>query len=93
MSQNIFLKKLEIVWAKRQPDGYSDKRADWISTEHFDRRIRIATRIALSSPMKSGEEIADIYEFSSGTKTAIDKAKNDREKFVIAICSPDFMEV
>ena len=80
-------------WAKRQPDGYSDKKEDWISTEHFDRRIRIATRIALSSPSKSGEEIANLHDFSNVTKRAIDKAKTEREKFVIAVCSPDFMEV
>ena len=79
-------------WTKRQPDGYSDKKEDWISTEHLDRRIRIATRVALSSPLKSGQEIADIYEFSSRTKKAIAKAKTDREKLVVALCSPDFME-
>ncbi len=80
-------------WAQRQPDGYSEKREDWISTEHLDRRIRIASRIALSSPVKGGEEIAETYEFSNRTKIAINKAKSDREKFVVAICSPDFMEV
>ena len=80
-------------WENRQPDGYSDKKEDWISTEHFDRRVRIATRISASNPSKTGEEIAHIHDFSDKTKLAIDKAKTNKTKMIVALCSPDFMEV
>ena len=80
-------------WENRQHDGYSDKKEDWISTEHLDRRVRIATRISVSNPSKTGEEIAHLHDFSDKTRLAIDKAKTNKTKMIVALCSPDFMEV
>ena len=80
-------------WASRQPDGYSEKKLDWVSTEHLDRRIRIASRIFRAGASRSGEEIADLLDFSDRTKLAISKGRNSKEKFIIALCSSDFMEV
>ena len=80
-------------WASRQPDGYSEKKLDWVSTEHFDRRIRIASRIFRAEPSRSGEEIADLLDFSDRTKLAISKGRNSEEKFIIALCSSDLMEI
>jgi len=80
-------------WSSRQPDGYSEKKQDWVSTEHFDRRIRIASRIYAANPSMSGEEIAEIYGFSDRTKMAISKAKTGKDKFIVALCSPELMEV
>ena len=76
-----------------QPDGFSDKKEDWVSTEHFDRRVKMASKIFSASPKRSGEEIAEILDFSDQTKRAISMGGNDRAKFIIALCSPDFMEV
>lgn len=80
-------------WASRQPDGYSEKKLDWVSTEHLDRRIRIASRIFRAGPSRSGEEIADLLGFSDRTKLVISKGRNSEEKFIIALCSSDLMEV
>ena len=80
-------------WASRQPDGYSEKKLDWVSTEHLDRRIRIASRIFRAGPSRSGEEIADLLDFSDRTKLVISKGRGSEEKFIIALCSSDFMEV
>jgi len=80
-------------WSSRQPDGYSEKKQDWISTEHFDRRIRIASRIYEANPSISGEEISEIYRFSDRTKMIISSAKTSKDKFIIALCSPELMEV
>ena len=80
-------------WSSRQPDGYSEKKLDWVSTEHLDRRIRIASRIFRAGPSRSGEEIADLLDFSDKTKLVISKGRGSEEKFIIALCSSDFMEV
>ena len=80
-------------WASRQPDGYSEKKLDWVSTEHLDRRVRIASRIFNAGPSRSGEEIANLLDFSDRTKVAISKGRNSEEKFIIALCSSDFMEI
>jgi uncharacterized protein (DUF1800 family) len=80
-------------WSSRQPDGYSEKKQDWVSTEHFDRRIRIASRIYGANPLLAGEEIAEIHEFSDRTKMAISLAKTSKDKFIVALCSPELMEV
>ena len=80
-------------WSSRQPDGYSEKKLDWVSTEHLDRRIRIASRIFRAGPSRSGEEIADLLDFSDSTKLVISKGRSSEEKFIIALCSSDFMEV
>jgi len=77
----------------RQPNGFSDKKEDWVSTEHFDRRVKMASKIFSNNPKRSGEEIAEILGFSDQTKKAISMGGNDRAKFIIALCSADFMEV
>ena len=80
-------------WASRQPDGYSEKKQDWVSTEHFDRRIRIASRIYRAKSTISGEEIAEIYGFSDRTKMSISSAKTNEDKFIVALCSSELMEI
>ena len=55
-------------WESRQPDGYSERKDDWVSTEHFDRRIKVASRIYSFQPERHGEEIADLLDFSDNTK-------------------------
>ena len=64
-----------------------------MSTEHLDRRIRIASRIFRAGPSRSGEEIADLLDFPDKTKLVISKGRSPEEKFIIALCSSDFMEI
>lgn len=80
-------------WTQRQPDGYSEIKENWISTEHLDRRIKMASKIFTAKPKRSGEEIAEILDFSDRSKRSIKMASDKRSKFIIALCSADFMEV
>ena len=80
-------------WTQRQPDGYSEIKENWISTEHLDRRIKMASKIFSAKPKRSGEEIAEILDFSDKSKRSIKMAPDERAKFIIALCSADFMEV
>lgn len=81
-------------WSERQPNGYSDRKSDWVSTEHLDRRIRISELIFRSgNPKLQAEEIAEMHDFSDQTKLLLTKGKRLQDKFVLLLCSPEFMEV
>jgi len=81
-------------WAERQPNGYSDRRADWISTEHFDRRIRLADIVFTSGAPRLGvDEIMQTHGFSEATAELVGKGTDDKHKFILFACSPEMMEV
>ena len=46
-------------WSRRQPNGFSLEAVDWISTEHFDRRLRLAFMIG-SNP-KTDDRLAKLW--------------------------------
>lgn len=90
----IFEEMGQSFWSARQPNGFSDYRADWVSTEHFDRRIRFADLIwKAGEPTVSAEQIIENNGFGDTTKRLIDSAKNEREKLILLLCSAEFMEV
>tara|TARA_X000000368_G_scaffold45405_1_gene32584 strand:+ start:164 stop:1582 length:1419 start_codon:yes stop_codon:yes gene_type:complete len=81
-------------WSRRQPNGFSDKRDDWISTEHLDRRIRLAGLIYdFGKPQKNTDEILSKYNFSDNTIKKLYDFKDQRSKFIATLCSMDMMEV
>ena len=81
-------------WSIRQPNGFSDNKDDWISTEHLDRRIRLADLIYRhGKPERNTEMIISKFDFSEVTKNKLSKIENSREKFIAALCSMDIMEV
>lgn len=81
-------------WSIRQPNGYSERKADWISTEHLDRRMRIAEMIARhASPKFTAEEIIDRQGFSDLTRALVARGTTDEQRFVLLACSPEMMEV
>ncbi|WP_029040420.1 DUF1800 family protein [Cucumibacter marinus] len=81
-------------WSVRQPDGYSDRSEAWISTEHFDRRIRFADLIyRFGNPRLSAAEIADALGLSAKTRDMIATGNTPRDRFVLCLCSKEFMEV
>jgi uncharacterized protein (DUF1800 family) len=81
-------------WAARQPNGFSDRKADWVSTEHMDRRIRIATLIEkFGKPVLDPAAIIERERLSTATGMLVDKGRTASERFSLLACSPEFMEV
>jgi uncharacterized protein (DUF1800 family) len=80
-------------WSVRQPDGFSDQRSDWISNEHMDRRIRLASIIQTSGgPTLSTDRMMELYGFSDRTRSLVEQGRSETERFVLLACSPEFME-
>jgi uncharacterized protein (DUF1800 family) len=80
-------------WVTRQPNGYSDIRADWISPEHLDRRLRFS-QLAFTAgvPALGAEKLVERLGVDSATQTLVSGGKTDVEKFVLLFCSPELME-
>lgn len=81
-------------WEDRQPNGYSDYKVDWVSTEHLDRRIRFASLVfQYGMPQISVEEIIEMQGLSKATIDTVSQGQSDHQKFVLLMCSPEIMEV
>ena len=81
-------------WGIHQPNGFSNRRSDWISTEHLERRIRFAEMIfSRCNPMRSIDDMIDIVRPGEHTKSIIVEKNNSRDKFIMLACSPEFFEV
>lgn len=80
-------------WSERQPNGFSDRRADWISTEHMDRRIRFANVVFnYAKPRLSPDEIIERNGFGEATRQLVAETRVPEEKFMLLACSPEMME-
>ena len=81
-------------WSRRQPNGFSDNKEDWMSTEHLDRRIRLADIIyRYGKPERKIDKIISEFDFSETTKSKLSAIKNSRAKFIATLCSMDILEV
>lgn len=81
-------------WSGRQPNGYSYRTADWVSSEHMDRRIRFASLVfAGGNPKLKTDDIIELHQFSEQTKQLVNQATTERDKFILLTCSPEFLEV
>ena len=79
-------------WSKRQPDGFSLQSADWISPEHFERRMRLAAMIHdHGKPTRLADELMDLFEVSSSTRALVGKGKTSRDRFILLTCCREFM--
>jgi len=89
------LKELgQSFWSRRQPDGFSDDKEDWISTEHLDRRIRLAGLIyEHGKPERGTDYILSQFDISDITNRKLSAIKNKRAKFIATLCSMDILEV
>jgi uncharacterized protein (DUF1800 family) len=80
-------------WEQRQPDGFSDLRAAWISNEHMDRRVRFAQLVwRAGAPQMAPRALAERLGAAPETLALMAKARNDEEQFIFLFCSPDMME-
>ena len=79
-------------WSRRQPDGFSNMASDWISPEHFDRRIRLAGMIHdHGRPELKADQLMDLFDVGDATRTLVAKGKSDRDRFILLTCSKEFM--
>lgn len=83
----------QTYWIERQPNGYSDQMADWVSTEYMDRRLRFSSFVkAAGFPRLTVEQLTDRLALSDTALSLIAKGKDDAEKFMLLFCGPDMME-
>jgi len=79
-------------WSRRQPDGFSLQSADWISPEHFERRMRLAAMIHdHGKPSLLADDLMDLLEVSQATRTLVGKGRTNQDRFVLLTCSSEFM--
>ncbi len=80
-------------WSIRQPDGFSDRKADWVSPEHMDRRVRFSQVVARAAhPALDADHIADRYQVTAETRALMSKVEKPNDKFTLLFCSPEFTE-
>ena len=81
-------------WSRRQPNGFSDIKSDWISTEHLDRRIRYAGLLFdHGKPKKSINRIIDEHIKNEKLKKQLSSISSERTRFIATMCSPEMLEV
>ena len=81
-------------WSERQPNGFSDIKSDWISTEHLDRRIRYAgLMFDHGNPKKDVERVINEHIKSEKLKTKLSSISSERTRFIATMCSPEILEV
>jgi len=91
-AQHIFRELGQYFWSNRQPDGYSSHKSEWLSGEHFERRLRFADSVYnLGNPKLTAEEIMNRMGVSNNTRDLVGGVSGDRRKFVALMCSPELM--
>ena len=78
-----------------QPNGYSDLRADWISKEMLDRRLRFSFAVGNKLNGEATEKLRMFATLLAGNgSTASDlvaRAETVTEAATLLLCSPDFL--
>ncbi len=91
-SDKIFEELGQSFWSTRQPNGYSNKKEEWLSGEMFERRIRFADAIyRAGNPKVSSEEIMNRIGANMSTRKLVDSASSGKDKFISLMCSPELM--
>ena len=81
-------------WSNRQPNGFSDLKSDWISTEHLDRRIRYAgLMFDYGKPKREIDLIISEQISNPELKAKLFSISNERTRFIATLCSPEILEV
>ena len=88
----IFVELGQSFWSSRQPDGYSSNKTEWISGEMFERRIRFSEAIyKAGKPQYKANQIMDRIDAGAPTRKLVDGFRNEQEKFIALMCSPELM--
>ena len=92
-TRELFEELGQSFWSVRQPNGYSSKKEDWMSSEMFERRIRFADAIWSSGkPKQTPTMIMDRIGASRATRKLISSVgMSEKAQFVALMCSPELM--
>lgn len=92
-TRELFEELGQSFWAVRQPNGYSSKKEDWMSSEMFERRIRFADAIWSSGkPKQTPTMIMDRIGASRATRKLVSSVgMSEKAQFAALMCSPELM--
>ena len=92
-TKRVFKELGQSFWSLRQPNGYSDNKAEWMSSEMFERRIRFAQSIHKNGkPRQSVGQIMDRIGAAQQTRALVASAGTSPEdQFITLMCSPELM--
>ena len=94
MRSKTVLKELgQSFWGLRQPNGYSNDKAEWISAEMFERRVRFADAIYKNGrTRRSAKKIMDRIGAAEQTRALVASVgTSPRDQFIALMCSPELM--
>ena len=80
-------------WSSRQPNGYSSDKAEWLSAEMFERRIRFADAIYQNGrTRRSVNKIMDRIGATQQTRALVASVgSSPKDQFIALMCSPELM--
>ena len=91
-TRKIFAELGQSFWSSRQPDGYSSDKAEWLSAEMLERRIRFADAIYRVGQIKQPvSAIMDRLDVNENTRNLVASTQSKRHKFIALMCSPELM--
>jgi len=89
---DIFEELGQSFWSIRQPNGYSSKKEDWMSSEMFERRVRFADAVWQSGkPKQTPAMIMDRIGANKSTRNLVSRWGTQQSQFVALMCSPELM--
>ncbi|MEO6014230.1 MAG: DUF1800 family protein [Devosia sp.] len=93
-SPSALLEELgQSYWVVRQPNGYSDRRSDWVSPEYLDRRLRFAQlAFTAGKPPVDVASLIGRMDVSARTRALVQSVKTPVDQFVLLFCSSELTE-
>ena len=92
-TKEVFEELGQSYWSSRQPNGYSSDKAEWLSGEMLERRLRFADAIYTHGmPRIDAREIMNRIGASRKTRAlVISVGSSERSQFIALMCSPELM--
>ena len=93
-TQQVLTELGQSFWSRRQPDGYSSEKAEWLSSEMFERRVRFADAIYQQGDpqLKQASMIMARIGASKETQALVASVgSSGRDQFIALMCSPELM--
>ena len=92
-TKKVFEELGQSFWSLRQPDGYSSDKAEWMSAEMFERRVRFADAIYKNGRTRpSVNKIMDRIGAAEQTRALVSSVgPSPKDQFITLMCSPELM--
>ena len=92
-TKKVFEELGQSFWSLRQPDGYSNDKAEWMSAEMFERRVRFADAIYKNGRTRpSVNKIMDRIGAAEKTRALVTSVgPSPKDQFITLMCSPELM--